>query len=264
MDVKAQTERQRTMSTPIRAAELPALGDDALACSEIDGVANCMFTQRAIRHLDTHPVDPALVEYIIASACRAGSGGNRQPWRFVVVVDDQLRQDIGRWYEEGWATYQQRGMSSLPKSATARQRQSVASAEHLAHHLADAPVLVVPCYLSSPRQPVDFFAGASIFPAVQNLLLAARSVGLGATLTTMQALSGIDAAGRPIRGNLLTKLRQLLDIPNDVVPAAVIPIGWPTSSERYLPGRRRSAERVMFVDRWAHAPLATVDTREAT
>lgn len=232
------------------------LGQYALDVEGVGAVVDCMFTQRAVRRLSDAPVDPALIKFLVAAAGRAGSGGNRQPWRFVAVVDEATRARLGEWYREGWQEYQDRGMASLPVTATAGQQRSVDDAEHLADHLQDAPVVIVACFLTSPHQPVDIFAGASVFPAVQNLLLAARAVGLGATLTTMQALSGIDARGQAVGSpDLLGRLRTMLDIPADVVPVAVIPIGWPC--EPYRAGRRKASHRLLMLDRWTrHRPTS--------
>ncbi|MEO7397958.1 MAG: nitroreductase family protein, partial [Ilumatobacteraceae bacterium] len=152
------------------------------------------------------------------------------------------------WYLDAWAIYEERGLNRLGPHASAGQRRSVGDAQHLAEHIGSAPLIVVPCFLVSSRQPVDFYAGASIYPAVQNLLLAATAVGLGATLTTMQALSGLDATGCSVQGELLDDLRVLLQIPADVVPAAVIPIGWPL--ERHAPGWRRPVDDIVYFDEW--------------
>lgn len=230
-------------------AEGLGIGEHGLAPEAVAAVAECMTTQRAIRRFSTAPVDRAVLEFVLASATRAGSGGNSQPWRFVVVTDAEARRALGDWYRLGWAEYGRRGMSDLPEGASPTRRRAVESAAHLAAHIQDAPVVVVASMLIPRGYHLDFFAGASVFPAVQNLLLAARAVGLGATLTTMQALSGVDEQGRSVHEPVfLDGLRELLGMPQDAVPAAVVPMGWP--EEPYGPTSRKPLEKVVYVDRW--------------
>lgn len=229
------------MTTDLRAAATGLrTGEQALPPEGVAAVAECMATQRAIRRLSTEPVDRALVDFVVAAASRAASGGNRQPWRFVIVTDPALRNRVGDWYRLGWDEYRRQGLADLRDGADATARRSIDAAAHLAATIQDAPVIVVPCFLV-PRwypRPHDFFSGSSIFPAVQNLILAARAVGLGTTLTTMQALSP----------ELLDGLRALLDVPMTAVPAAVLPLGWP--AERFGPTTRKPVEEISYSDTW--------------
>jgi nitroreductase len=224
-------------------------GPDAVSRPGLAAIATCMATSRAIRRFRSDPVDPALVRLVLRLATTAGSGANLQPWRFVVVTDASGRKAVGEWYRRGWAEYARRGMSHLPEDASAVRRRSVASAQHLAEHFEVAPVLVVPCLRIHPRHPVDFFAGASLFPAVQNLMLAARAVGLGTTLTSMQALSGVDDTGQPAgQPEFLDELRAILDIPAEALPAAVLPLGWP--DESFGATSRKPVDEVTYGERW--------------
>ena len=212
-------------------------------------VASCMATTRAIRRFRPDPVDPGLVELVLRLATTAGSGANLQPWRFVVVTSPERRGQIADWYREGWAEYQVRGMATLGPDASALKRRSVASAAYLAEHFADAPVLIVPCLRLHPRHRADLFAAASLYPAVQNLLLAARALGLGTSLTSMQALSGVDERGRAVDDpRFLDGLRSILGIPHEAVPGAVIPLGWP--DEHFGPTTRRPVAEVAYRERW--------------
>lgn len=246
------TDERASAAAPTIEVPVEALGEQALDTPAIQALVHCMMTQRSIRAVSNESVDPRLVEFLVAMAGRAGSGGNRQPWRFVVVTDDDARARIGKWYSRGWLEYQRRGMATLPAVATVGQLRSVRDAQYLADHIAEAPVLIVPCYLKHPRQPIDFYAGGSIFPAVQNLLLAARAVGLAATLTTMQALSGIDADGLAVNEpDLLGDLREVLGVPMDVAPAAVIPVGWP--HEPFRAGTRKDPAKMLMSDQWSAA-----------
>jgi nitroreductase len=126
----------------------------------------------------------------------------------------------------------------------------------LAEHLGDAPVLIVACFLPSPSNPADFFGGASIYPAVQNLLVAARAVGLGATLTTLQAFDtattasdGRHSADRAAElAARCARLKSLLGIPDPAMPAAVIPLGYPRHP--FTTGTRNSLASVTYGEHW--------------
>lgn len=223
------------------------LGADALAA-----VATCMATSRSIRRFRPDPVDPDVVELVLRLATTAGSGANIQPWRFVVVTAEAERRALGDWYRLAWEEYGVRGMRTLPADASAPRRRSIASAEHLAEHFEDAPVLVVPCLRASRRMPVNLFIGGSVYPAVQNLILAARAVGLGTTLTCMQGLSDIGPAGEALsHPQFLDGLREILAIPADAVPVAVLPLGWP--DEHFGVTDRRPVHEVAYRDRWGAA-----------
>jgi nitroreductase len=136
------------------------------------------------------------------------------------------------------------------------KRRITTRARHLAAHFADAPVVIVVCLVPGRLTPVDLFAGASVYPAVQNLLLAARAIGLGATLTTLQALCRLDGDGTPgAHPELYAELKQLLELPDHVVPAALVPMGWP--AESFGEGSRRPLREVVYQDRWGREWDAT-------
>src|SRR6185369_1456052 len=136
-------------------------------------------TQRAMRRLKPDPIPDAVLRQIMDAAICAPSGGNRQGWRFVVVRDPARRARLGELYRESWAelmkTPYYRGASAAPPDS--REGKMVASAGHLAEHLAEAPVLVLACIGTDGRPTIT--TGASIYPAVQNLMLAARALGIG-------------------------------------------------------------------------------------
>ena len=204
------------------------------------GLFEAMYTQRAIRRLKPDPVSDDLIYKLIEAATKAPSGGDRQPWAFVVIRDPATRQKIGEWYLDAWnQTYgvvPHEARERLPAKFTRVLR----SAEHLAHHLAEAPVLILACarHAAPPGSPPGVAAAShygSIFPAVQNLLLAARGLGLGATLTTLHRLHEQD-------------VKDLLGIPANVETVALIPVGHPIG--RYGPTRRRPVEEVVHDERW--------------
>ena len=202
------------------------------------GLFEAMYTQRALRRLKPDPVSDELVNKLIEAATKAPSGGDRQPWAFIVIRDPEVRKRIGAWYLDAWnRTYGQvpeADRARLPNSASRMYR----SAEHLANHLAEAPVHILVCAHGIMPSSLPFAASShygSIFPAVQNLLLAARGLGLGATLTTLHKMHEAE-------------LKQLLGIPDSVETVALIPIGHPAG--KYGPTKRRPAAQVTHQERW--------------
>jgi nitroreductase len=188
--------------------------------------------QRACRRFSDEPVDDALVERCIEAATHAPSAENRQPWEFVVVRDADRRAAIGKLTRQAWrAGGRAHSEDRLPPKLLA---EVDAGAEG---GVADAPVLVVVCGNGDTGMPVTL--PSSVFPAVQNLLLAANALGLGSALTTLALLQE-------------DELRALLHLPTAVRPMAVVPIGWPASSlgpPRRLPVSERS-HREVFGERW--------------
>lgn len=142
-----------------------------------------MRTTRSMRRLKPDPVPPALLSKILESGTFAASGGNMQSWRFLVIRDPTIKASAAAWYRKAWhEVVAPRYRSGAPAPGTTPESfaRMLLAAEYLADHIHEAPVWIVPC-LAGPRQAGS---GASIFPAVQNMLLAARARSLGATLTT--------------------------------------------------------------------------------
>ncbi len=202
------------------------------------GLFEAIYTQKAIRRLKPDPVADELVSKLIEAATKAPSGGNRQPWAFIVIKEAQTKQQLGQWYRDAWdKTYgmilqEQRGQFSDSFTRVYR------SAEHLAFHLAEAPVLILVCAQDMPAGLGSAAAAShygSVFPAVQNLLLAARGLGLGATLTTLHKMHDAE-------------VKELLGIPANAETVALIPIGYPKG--KYGPTARRPLDQVVHYERW--------------
>jgi nitroreductase len=194
-------------------------------------IFEAIYTLRAMRRLKTDPVPDELVWKVLEAATRAPSGGNLQPWRFVVVTDAAKKAKIGQWYLDGWSkSYGPARDVMLSDPARAR---TFRSADHLANHIAEVPVLIFATVHTNMASVSG--AGPNIFPAVQNLMLAARALGLGTTLTTLHKTHE-------------PEVRELLGIPDGVETMAMIPMGWPKG--KFGSGPRRPVEDVTHWDAW--------------
>jgi nitroreductase len=191
-----------------------------------------MRTTRSMRRLKTDPVPDELLRQVLEAGTYAANGGNMQSWRFLVIRDPAIKQAAGVWYRKAWdEVVGPRYRSGGPAPGTTQEAfaRMLGAAEHLAHHFHEAPVWIVPC-LSGPRG-----SGASVFPAVQNMLLAARALGLGATLTTLYLIHEKEA-------------EAAMGIPEGYHSYAILPVGFPTG--KFGPVRRAPLESVIFDDKW--------------
>jgi len=188
--------------------------------------------QRACRTFRSDSVGDDLVERVLEAATFAPSAENAQPWEFVVVRDELVRARIGDLTRQAW-----RGGGRAYAEARLSP-QLLADVDRGAEgDLSAAPVLVVVC--GDTRRAHEAVVPASIFPAVQNLLLAANALGLGAALTTLPTAFAVE-------------LRELLALPDHVRPLAVVPLGHPA---RVLGPPRREpvsdhAHRDRYGRRW--------------
>jgi len=142
-------------------------------------------TTRSMRRLKPDPVPAALITQILAAGTSAPSGGNMQPWRFLVIRDPAIKAQVAQWVP-GVPGTRSSDRVIVPGRRRPDRRRSAFSGcwrrrRHLADHLHEAPVWIVPCLQGGTHTRTS---GSSIYPAVQNMLLAARALGLGATLTT--------------------------------------------------------------------------------
>ena len=195
-------------------------------------------TTRSMRRLKPDPVPKDLIRKILEAGVCAPSSGNMQRWRFLVIRDAELKRRVGAYYKRAWdeqAAPRYRSGEPAPGMSREQFLRLLAAAEYLAAHLQEAPVWIIPCLEGgSPTRTSD----SSIYPAVQNMLLAARALGLGATLTTLhlQYEKVAEAA---------------LGLPPGVHSYALLPIGYPTG--RFGPVRRVSLADVVFENRWGQA-----------
>ena len=218
--------------------------------SEI-GVYEAMRTTRAVRRLRPDPVPADVLSRVIEAATWGPTGGNAQPWRVVAVKDAAKKHRLRDLYAGPWERYAAGHRALLDRMAhdvRAKQERMLAAADHLARHLHEAPVILVFCFNPAAMAITDasldrpsVVGGASIYPSVQNALLACRAEGLGCTLTTL--LCAREAEVKP-----------LLGIPADWYTAAFVPIGYP-ERRGHGPVSRRPVAAMAFEDSWGH-PLS--------
>jgi nitroreductase len=219
------------------------------------GLFEAMYSARALRRLKPDPVRAELITKVLEAATQAPSGGNAQNWIFIVVRDRAQRERLGAVYrkasDEVAEIYAARGR---PDHMTDEQfKRLMAGGAYLWDHMADAPVLLVPC-LQKRDMPSrgalpasvakryeahlahqERIRGSSIYPAIQNIILACRGLGLGTLITTNHILYE-------------DEVRQILNLPEDVFTFALMPIGFPVG--KYGPLVRRPVTEVAFADRW--------------
>jgi nitroreductase len=199
-----------------------------------------MSTQRAIRRLKTDPVDDALVLHLIELALKAPTGSNAQNWEFIVVKDRAVKAKLGNLNGMAFRVYGAIGRRMLERRGDERMLRIVKAVQWQADHFEEIPVLVVACLKGIiPVWPPVAASSTygSIYPSVQNLLLAARAAGLGAALITL-----------PLWNKFLA--RRALGLPWNVNPCAVVPLGWPKG--KYGPVTRRPVEQVVSLDRYGN------------
>jgi len=148
-------------------------------------VFEIMSTTRSMRRLKPDPVPDELIKKILHAGLGAANGGNTQKWRFMVVKDPAIKKAVQVWYKKAFdEVVGPRYASSAPPpgSDAAKYKRQHGAVEYLTEHYHEAPVWIVACLEDGPNP--NRSAGASIYPAVQNMLLAIRALGLGSTLTT--------------------------------------------------------------------------------
>jgi nitroreductase len=199
-------------------------------------VFDIMHTTRAMRRLKPDPVPDALIKQILEAGISAANGGNFQRWRFMVVKDPAIKQAVQTFYQRAFdKVVGPRYATSAPPPGITRERymRQHAAVEYLTEHFHEAPVWIVAC-LEEAGTP-NRWAGASIYPAVQNMLLAARALGLGSTLTTRHLLYEKEA-------------EAALGLPPGVHSYAILPIGYPMG--KFGPVGRTVLADVVYGDRW--------------
>ena len=222
-------------------ADIPNSADEAIARLDMP-LVDAMMTQRAVRRVLPDPVDDAIVLKCIELALRAPTGSNGQNWEFVVVKDRRVKEKLGRRYRQGGSLYG--GIARRVAAGDESMQKILRAVQWQVDHFSEIPVLVVCClrggtrvpYLPTPFVGESSYFG-SIYPSAQNLLLAARAMGLGASLITMPLWS-------------VTSARRILGLPLSVSPCCIVPLGWPRG--RYGPTTRKPVEDVTHLDSYGN------------
>ncbi len=207
---------------------------------------DAMSTQRAVRRLRPDPIPQDVLLRVLTAATWAPSGGNHQQWRIVLVRDSAKKQALEDLYRPRWQGYipgYEQHMQSMPAPQRDKSARALDAGTYLAEHLHEAPVVVVFCFnpkimtITDSEQPrPSVVGGGSVYPAVQNLLLAARAEGLGCVLTTLLCMDE-------------PAVRALLELPEDWYTCAHVPLGYPVG-KGHGPIARRGLEQMVFEDRW--------------
>lgn len=196
-------------------------------------------SMRAMRRLTPDPVPDELIRQILAAGLCAPSGGDVQHWRFIVVKDPTIKQEIQLRYKKALDQLlpRYRVAPPPPGKTEAQKNRMLDAVVYLTEHFHEAPVLIVGCLVGDMAKAIGLpkMSGASIYPAIQNMLLAARGLGLGATLTTRHLL-------------FEQEVNEVLGLPANAETFAIIPIGYPQG--KFGSVSRQPVETVTFQDRW--------------
>jgi nitroreductase len=209
--------------------DIDRIGEDVLLLDAIR-------TTRAIRRLRPDPVPRELIRKVCEAGTFAPSGGNRQPWYFIAVTEPERRAWVAERYRKGFQAY----IGSAVEAAKSpdypeAKRRNMKAAIHLADHLHEAPVhLFVAGWKRRGREQSQ-----ALFPAIQNILLACRAVGLGVSLTTLHTAFG-------------KELDAYLGLSEDTPTCALLPIGWPLG--KYGRPPRKSVDECLFFERMPTPP----------
>ena len=197
-----------------------------------------LHTTRAMRRLKPDPVPDDLIRKILLAGQAAANGGNTQRWRFLVLKNHPGKKVVQSYYKKLFDEVvgpRYRNSSPPPGSDQARQLRQMGANQYLTDHYHEAPVWIVACL---EGENPGYSSGASIYPAVQNMLLAARALGLGSTLTTRHI-------------GYAKECDEAMGIPPGFHSYAILPIGYPIG--RFGPVGRGPLSEIVYLDGWGKA-----------
>ncbi len=205
---------------------------------------DAMSTLRAVRRLKPDPIAPETLNQVLTAATWAPTGGNHQAWRIVAVQDAEKKRALAELYKPHWLDYvpaYEAALEGAPAEVAEKSKRTLQAGTYLAQHLHEVPVICVFCFqldgITDTDQNLDrqsVVGGGSIYPAVQNLLLAARHEGLGCVLTTLLCVEE-------------PAVKEVLNLPEDWYTAAVVPLGYPVGGG-HGPISRKPIEKMVFKD----------------
>lgn len=207
---------------------------------------DAMSTLRAVRRLKPDPIPEEVLARVLTAATWAPTGGNMQPWRIVLVREGAAKQRLEELYRPRWESYllhYTKKAAALPADARERSARAIAAGNYLARHLHEVPAIAVFCFdpgamtITDAEQPrPSVVGGGSVYPAVQNLLLACRNEGLGCVLTTLLCMDE-------------PTVRELLALPDGWYTCAHVPMGYPVGGG-HGPIARKPVASMVYADTW--------------
>lgn len=208
-----------------------------------------MSTLRAVRRLRPDPIPDDVMERLLQAACWAPTGGNQQPWCVIVVTDSAKKQALKDIYQPQWATYIEGyhgRIKALPEAEIAKRMRMIAAGDYLADNLHNAPAILMFCgdpsrmaITDAGLDRVSMVGGGSVYPPVQNLMLACVAEGIGCTLTTLHCIRE-------------DEVKAVLDIPESWATVAMVPIGYPVG-KGHGPITRQPVETMTYRDTFGSA-----------
>jgi nitroreductase len=197
-----------------------------------------IYTTRAMRRLKSDPVPREIINRIIEAATMAPSNSNRQPWIFIVVTSAETRRFVAQLYKQAWETHYLTAEKRyfLETQPDTPEAKNLRSAIYLANHIGEAPVLIFACvkrYTDEQRAGQPMLG--SIYPAVQNLCLAARAYGLGTAITALHK-------------HFPDEINHRLGVPPNYENEVLVPLGYPKG--RWARPARKPVSQVTFFEQW--------------
>ncbi len=190
----------------------------------MNDIYEMMSTLRAVRRLRPDPIPDDVMERVLQAATWAPTGGNMQPWRVIVVTSSERKQALADIYKPAWYRYAKgydKRIEQLPEDEAEKARRNRIAGDYLADHLHEAPTILM--FVADPQMMaitdakldrVSMVGGGSVYTAVQNAMLAARTEGLGCVLTTLHCLAE-------------EEVKEALQIPEGWATLAMVPLGYP-------------------------------------
>lgn len=229
---------------------VPPTVEEALSRLDMP-LAEAMRTQRAVRRLHLDPVDPKLLLALLELSLKAPTSSNSQDWCYIVVEDPEQKARLAKLYRILFNTYHPLEVRKAKRAGDDQKLRQMKPGKWQAEHFDELPTFVIPCYtrnmrhrpVGRPQITVASFYG-SVYPAVQNLLLSCRAVGLGASLQTLPLWC-------------VPYARKVLGLPRKRVPVCIIPIGW--AKGKYGPTTRRPIGEVVHLDSFGNRPYVGVE-----
>jgi len=209
---------------------------------------DALMTTRSVRRFADQPVTDDEIKTCIRAATQAPSGGNIQPWHFLAITDAAIKAAVGAVYQRAYGRYEPALQRSMPPFRSAEHeasfRRMASASRHLAEHMGQVPAMVlvlmpnISMTLQDEQGALDVGTPfASVYPAVQNFMLAARGLGIGTTLTTVYRI-------------YQNEVRQSCGIPDKYEIVALIPMGRPRKA--FTVGRRRATDEITHWNRFGN------------